>query len=46
MLYRRMPKTGDRISILVSVHMRFLLKMEKIDREKAKRQVRYAIDHE
>jgi predicted aldo/keto reductase-like oxidoreductase len=45
MLYRRMPKTGDRISILGFGCMRFSVKDGKIDREKAKRQVRYAIDH-
>ena len=46
MLYRKIPKNGDELSILGFGCMRLPVKEDgKIDEEKATRQVRYAIDH-
>ncbi len=46
MLYRKMPKNGDELSILGFGCMRLPDKADgSIDEERAKRQVRYAIDH-
>lgn len=45
MLYRKMPKTGDELSILGFGCMRLPIKDGKIDQERAIRQIRYAIDH-
>lgn len=46
MLYRTNPKTGDRLSILGFGCMRLAMKEDRsIDEERAKKQVRYAIDH-
>ncbi|PWR70254.1 aldo/keto reductase [Methanospirillum lacunae] len=46
MLYRKVPKTGDELSILGFGCMRLALKEDgSIDEERAVRQVRYAIDH-
>ncbi|MGB9940236.1 aldo/keto reductase [Methanosarcina sp.] len=45
MLYRRIPKNGDKLSILGFGCMRLSVKDGRIDREEAKRQIRYAIDH-
>jgi len=45
MLYRKMPKTGDQISILGFGCMRLAEKNGRIDEESAARQIRYAIDH-
>ncbi|KKH91849.1 hypothetical protein DU79_04975, partial [Methanosarcina mazei] len=45
MLYRRMPGNGDRLSILGLGCMRLPVKEGKIDRERAKSQVQYLIDH-
>jgi hypothetical protein len=45
MLYRNMPKTGDRLSILGFGCMRLAQKDGRIDEERAARQIRYAIDH-
>ena len=44
MLYRKMPKTGDQISILGFGCMRLAEKDGRIDEELAARQIRYAID--
>lgn len=44
MLYRKMNKTGDTLSILGYGCMRFPEKRKKIDKEKAKRQIYNAID--
>ena len=44
-LYRRIPENGDELSILGFGCMRLPIKDGKLDREKAKRQVYYAIDH-
>ncbi len=44
-LYRRMPGNGDRLSILGLGCMRLPVKEGKIDRERAKSQVQYLIDH-
>src|SRR4030042_6491572 len=44
MLYRKMDKTGDTLSILGYGCMRFPEKKRKIDKEKAKKQIYYAID--
>ena len=44
MLYRKMPKNGDRLSILGFGCMRLPLKNGKIDEERAIRQIRHAID--
>lgn len=46
MLYRKVPKTGDELSILGFGCMRLAAKEDgSIDEERAIRQVRYAIDH-
>jgi hypothetical protein len=45
MLYRTVPKTGDRLSILGFGCMRFPEKSGKIDEERAIRQIRHAIDN-
>ncbi len=45
MLYRKIPKNGDELSILGFGCMRLPLKEGKIDEERATKQVRYAIDH-
>ncbi len=46
MLYRAVPKTGDRLSILGFGCMRFPSgKLGGIDEERVIRQIRYAIDH-
>jgi predicted aldo/keto reductase-like oxidoreductase len=46
MLYRKMPKNGDNLSILGFGCMRLAVKEDgSIDEERAKKQVRYAIDH-
>ncbi len=44
MLYRRMPKNGDELSILGFGCMRLPIKDEKIDEKRAISQIRYAID--
>ena len=44
MLYRKVPKTGDELSILGFGCMRFPLKGRGIDEERAIRQIRHAID--
>lgn len=44
MLYRKIPKNGDKLSILGFGCMRLPLKDGKIDEERARSQVRYAID--
>ena len=44
MLYRTVPKTGDRLSILGYGCMRLPEKSGKIDEERAIRQIRHAID--
>ncbi|MGB8220461.1 MAG: aldo/keto reductase [Methanoregula sp.] len=46
MLYRKMPKNGDKLSILGFGCMRLPVKADgSIDEERAIKQVRYAIDH-
>lgn len=45
MLYRRMPKNKDMLSILGFGCMRLPMKDNKIDEERAIRQIRYAIDN-
>src|SRR5208282_4273748 len=46
MLYRKMPKNGDKLSILGFGCMRLPTKADgSIDEERATKQVRYAIDH-
>ena len=46
MLYRKMPKNGDELSVLGFGCMRLAVKEDgSIDEERATRQVRYAIDH-
>ena len=45
MLYRKMTKTGDELSILGYGCMRFPRKGVGTDEERTIRQVRYAIDH-
>jgi uncharacterized protein len=45
MLYRKMPENGDELSILGFGCMRLPLKEGKIDEERARQQVHYAIDH-
>ena len=45
MLYRTVPKTGDKLSILGFGCMRLPAKGRGIDEERAVRQIRYAIDH-
>ena len=45
MLYRTIPKTGDRLSILGYGCMRLPEQNGQIDDERATRQIRYAIDH-
>jgi len=45
MLYRKMPKTGEPLSILGFGCMRLPVKDRQIDEPRAMRQVRYAIDH-
>jgi uncharacterized protein len=46
MLYRKMPKTGDELSILGFGCMRLASKADgSIDEDRATQQVRYAIDH-
>ena len=45
MLYRKMPKNGDKLSILGFGCMRLPLKNRGIDEPRATRQVRLAIDH-
>jgi hypothetical protein len=44
MLYRTMPKNGDRLSVLGFGCMRLPAKEGRIDEQRATRQVRYAID--
>ena len=44
MLYRPVPRNGDRLSILGFGAMRLVQKDGKIDEDRAKRQIRYAID--
>ena len=44
MLYRKMPKNGDMLSILGFGCMRLPVKNGKIDEDRAIRQIRYAID--
>ena len=45
MLYRKMPKNGDKLSILGFGCMRLPLKIRGIDDPRPTRQVRHAIDH-
>ncbi len=45
MLYKKVPKTGDELSILGFGCMRLAMKDGKIDEERAGAQVRHAIDH-
>ncbi|MEN6611155.1 MAG: aldo/keto reductase [Methanoregulaceae archaeon] len=46
MLYRKIPKTGDELSILGFGCMRLAMKEDgAIDEERAVKQIRYAIDH-
>src|SRR3990172_8980049 len=46
MLYRKMPKNGDELSILGFGCMRLPLQENgMIDEERARKQIRYAIDH-
>jgi len=46
MLYRKMPKNGDELSVLGFGCMRLPVKADgSIDEERAKEQVRFAIDH-
>lgn len=45
MLYRKMPGNGDKLSILGFGCMRLPLKEGNIDEERARQQLRYAIDH-
>jgi len=45
MLYRKIPENGDELSILGFGCMRLPLKEGKIDEERARQQVHYAIDH-
>jgi len=45
MLYRTIPKTGDRLSILGYGCMRLPEQNGQIDEDRATRQLRYAIDH-
>ena len=45
MLYRKIPKNGDELSILGFGCMRLPVKEGKIDEERAAQQVHYAIDH-
>jgi predicted aldo/keto reductase-like oxidoreductase len=45
MLYRTVPKSGDKLSILGFGCMRLPAKGRGIDEERAIRQIRYAIDH-
>ncbi|AKB25048.1 Aldo/keto reductase [Methanosarcina sp. MTP4] len=46
MLYRKMPKNGDELSILGFGCMRLPVNEDRtIDEERARKQVRYAIDH-
>ena len=44
MLYRKMPKNGDRLSILGFGCMRLPVENWKIDEDRAIRQIRYAVD--
>ena len=44
MLYRKVPKSGDELSILGYGCMRLPLKRARIDEKRATRQLRYAID--
>ena len=44
MLYRTMPKNGDRLSILGFGCMRLPAKEGKIDESRATRQIRHAVD--
>ena len=44
-LYRKMPKTGDELSILGFGCMRLPEKDGRIDEARAASQIRYAIDH-
>ena len=45
MLYRKVPKTGDELSILGFGCMRLPQKDGRIDEDRATGQIRYAIDH-
>lgn len=45
MLYRKVPKTGDGLSILGFGCMRFPARGRGVDEERTIRQIRYAIDH-
>ncbi len=45
MQYRTVPKNGDKLSVLGFGTMRLPLKGEKIDEERAIKQIRYAIDN-
>jgi predicted aldo/keto reductase-like oxidoreductase len=45
MLFRKITKTGDELSILGFGCMRLAQKNKRIDEERATRQIRYAIDH-
>ncbi|MDY6935707.1 MAG: aldo/keto reductase [Spirochaetota bacterium] len=45
MLYRKIPKTGDELSILGFGCMRLPEKGRKIDEKRASKQIHYAIDH-
>jgi predicted aldo/keto reductase-like oxidoreductase len=46
MLYRKMPKNGDELSILGFGCMRLPVKEDgSIDEERSTKQIRYAIDH-
>jgi hypothetical protein len=45
MLYRKVPKTGEELSILGFGCMRLAQKDNRIDEERATRQIRHAIDH-
>ena len=45
MLYRKVPKNGDELSILGFGCMRLAVRDGKIDEERATRQVRYALNH-
>ena len=45
MLYRKVAKTGNELAILGFGCMRLAQKNDRIDEERAARQIRYAIDH-
>ncbi len=45
MLYRKMPKSGDELSILGFGCMRLPMKDRQVDESRAIEQIRYAIEH-